>query len=332
MSTTPRFITPGLREPVHGRRPGPLLPTRRSRHPPACVRATLRITALGLVEPWLNGTRVGDEVLAPGWTSYRHRLAVTHPRRHRRWSATARTSSARSSARGGRSDASGWENRRNHYSDRPGAAAPQLELEYPDRTETSSSPDDAFRAATGAIRSSSIYDGEVFDARARARRAGSTPGSTTPTGRRSSRSSGRVDALFEPTAAPIRRIEELAPVRDHDAARAGSTIVDFGQNISGWVRITVRGTPATPSRCGTPRSSTDGELDFETAAHREGDRRVRRSAATGRDVGAAVHLPRLPLRRGRRLAGRARRRRRPRGRRAQRHGAHRLVRDLERAA
>ena len=41
------------------------------------VRATLRITAIGVVEPWINGTRVGDEVLAPGWTSYRHRLTVS---------------------------------------------------------------------------------------------------------------------------------------------------------------------------------------------------------------------------------------------------------------
>jgi len=39
-------------------------------------RATLRVTALGTVVPHLNGHRVGDDVLAPGWTSYRHHLDV----------------------------------------------------------------------------------------------------------------------------------------------------------------------------------------------------------------------------------------------------------------
>lgn len=41
------------------------------------TKATLRSTAIGLVEPHLNGRPIGDEVLAPGWTSYRHRLVVS---------------------------------------------------------------------------------------------------------------------------------------------------------------------------------------------------------------------------------------------------------------
>ena len=38
--------------------------------------ATLRITSLGVYEALLNGTRVGDFILAPGWTSYGKRLQV----------------------------------------------------------------------------------------------------------------------------------------------------------------------------------------------------------------------------------------------------------------
>ncbi len=38
--------------------------------------AELTITALGVYEAKLNGARVGDYVLAPGWTSYDHRLQV----------------------------------------------------------------------------------------------------------------------------------------------------------------------------------------------------------------------------------------------------------------
>ena len=37
-------------------------------------RPVLSVTALGVYQVEINGRRVGDEELAPGWTSYRHRL------------------------------------------------------------------------------------------------------------------------------------------------------------------------------------------------------------------------------------------------------------------
>jgi alpha-L-rhamnosidase len=40
-------------------------------------RATLRITALGVFRAYINGARVGEDELAPGWTDYRHRLTWT---------------------------------------------------------------------------------------------------------------------------------------------------------------------------------------------------------------------------------------------------------------
>ena len=40
------------------------------------AKAELEITALGVYEACLNGQRVSDFVLAPGWTSYDHRLQV----------------------------------------------------------------------------------------------------------------------------------------------------------------------------------------------------------------------------------------------------------------
>lgn len=36
--------------------------------------ARLYITSQGIYEPFINGERVGDHVLAPGWTSYKHHL------------------------------------------------------------------------------------------------------------------------------------------------------------------------------------------------------------------------------------------------------------------
>ena len=47
--------------------------------PDDVVRARLRLSAHGIVAASIDGTEVGDEVLAPGWTSYRHRLAGADP-------------------------------------------------------------------------------------------------------------------------------------------------------------------------------------------------------------------------------------------------------------
>ena len=38
------------------------------------VKATLRATAFGVYEAFINGTPVGDDVLSPGWSSYEWRL------------------------------------------------------------------------------------------------------------------------------------------------------------------------------------------------------------------------------------------------------------------
>src|SRR5689334_12068246 len=70
---TARFITPNWDEDTSQPQPAPLL--RREFDVRAGVRqARLYITALGVYEPQLNGAPVGDHVMAPGWTSYRHRL------------------------------------------------------------------------------------------------------------------------------------------------------------------------------------------------------------------------------------------------------------------
>ena len=44
--------------------------------PENVVSAALRITAMGVYEASLNGSRVGDFILAPGWTVYQKRLQV----------------------------------------------------------------------------------------------------------------------------------------------------------------------------------------------------------------------------------------------------------------
>lgn len=101
---TARFISP--RELGGLGMPAPVLRGRIDLPAGEIVKARLYITAHGTYVATLNGRRVGDEVLAPGWTSYRHRLRyqtqVTSPR----WSGQGRTSSRSCSATGGTAGAS----------------------------------------------------------------------------------------------------------------------------------------------------------------------------------------------------------------------------------
>ena len=207
---------------------------------PDPMRATLFVSALGVVEPYLNGARVGDEVLAPGWTSYRHRLHVS------RYDVTELVSPGANAlgatvGEGWAVGALTWDNIRNNYADRP-ALFLQLELEYPDRTEVIGT-DESFSIGTGAVRGSGIYAGETYDARLE-------PAGWSSAGFDSSEWDAAhlfewdLATLIETSAEPIRRIDELAPV-SITATDHGTSIVDFGQVLSGWVRLSVEGEAGT---------------------------------------------------------------------------------------
>ncbi|SHN14775.1 glycoside hydrolase family 78 protein [Cryptosporangium aurantiacum] len=205
---------------------------------PDLASATLWVTALGIVEPYLNGVRVGDEVLEPGWTSYRHRLLV------RSHDVTALLHPGANAfgaivGEGWATGRLGYEGiaRRHHFADRVALFA-VIELRYPGGTEVVVT-DRQFRAGAGSIRATSIYDGVTTDAR---REAGgwNRPGFDDERWGAVEPVEWDLATLVDPVAPPIRRIEELAPIEIRPSAR-GTTIVDFGQNIAGWVRLRLTG-------------------------------------------------------------------------------------------
>ena len=201
------------------------------------VRATLHVTALGLVDPHLNGAVVGDEVLAPGWTSYRHRLVVsTHTVTDQIRVGTNAVGAVL--GEGWALGRLGWEDRRNHYAERP-ALWLQLELEYADGTVEVIRTDTEFRSSTGGVRENSIYDGEVFDARLEPD-GWDLPGFDDSRWETTEELDWPLESLVSPIAEPIRRIEELEPVAILMTPK-GRTVADFGQNISGWVHLKVEG-------------------------------------------------------------------------------------------
>jgi len=202
------------------------------------VAARVYATAHGVFELELNGVRVGDEELEPGWQSYRHRL------RYRTHDVTGLVAGA-SSIRVGAMLADGWYRGRlgfplilrdRVYGDELSVLV-QLELRFADGRTAVVASDTDWTWLPGPVLASDLYDGESFDAR-RVVAGWSSPGSIAGERPVVARPADAV-RLVAPTGPPVRRIQELAPVGRTE--RAGSTILDFGQNLVGRLRIEVDG-------------------------------------------------------------------------------------------
>jgi alpha-L-rhamnosidase len=235
-----RFVTPGWEEGARAR-PAPLL--RREFSVKAGVaEARLYITALGVYEAQINGRRVGDHVLDPGWTSYHHRL------RYQTFDVTPLVREGPNAIAAMLGD--GWYRGRltwdpdHHqlYGARLALLA-QLEIRYLDGATERIVTDEQWRAASGPIQSSGIYDGETYDARFE--RAGwSLPGCDPHDWAGVAVIDRDLGALFAPWGPPVRRTALLAPV-SIGSSPSGRTIIDFGQNLVGRLRITVQGPAGT---------------------------------------------------------------------------------------
>ena len=234
-----QFVAPDWPEDTTIAQPCPLL--RRafalSMHQPI-VRARLYSTALGVYEAYLNGEQIGDHVLAPGWTSYDHRL------RYQTFDVTHLLHPGPNVL--GAILGDGWfrgrlgfdGGQRNLYGDRSALLA-QLEVTFADGSTACVLTDGQWRAATGPILESDLYDGERYDARLE--RAGwSVPGYDDRDWSGTRVLERDLGTLVAPDGPPVRAIETLAPIAIRTSP-SGRKIVDFGQNLVGRVRLTVSG-------------------------------------------------------------------------------------------
>ena len=234
------WITPDWDEDTGKPQPAPLL-RREFQSDGDLVSARLYSTSLGLYELRMNGEKVGDAVLTPGWTSYDNRL------QYQTYDVTkliCRGNNALGAILG-----DGWyrgymgfTGERNLYGDRL-ALLLQLRLIYKDgRTELICS-DGEWRSERGPIIMSDIYLGETYDARRE------KTGWDRALYNDNSWYGVRVlDITREKVVAQdgpfILRNEELKPKCILNSA-IGETILDFGQNMVGWVRIQLRGPSGT---------------------------------------------------------------------------------------
>ena len=205
------------------------------------IRATAYVTALGLYELYVNGTRVGDAVMAPGWTDYHQRVEYQSYDVTDLVVAGANTIGALL-GEGWYSGRVGHNQRRagNHYGGRP-ALLCQLHLEYADgRIETIVS-DAQWATSRGPVCYSDFLMGELYDARLEMQ-GWAEPGFDasgwqpvdvfTP--------DPRPPRLEASRAPPVREIMRF-PGRYLRQARTGGHIYDFGQNIAGYVELELSG-------------------------------------------------------------------------------------------
>ncbi|MGK5684084.1 family 78 glycoside hydrolase catalytic domain [Actinoplanes sp. URMC 104] len=187
------------------------------------VRARLYATARGVYEPNLNGGRVGDLVLAPGWTEYHHRL------QYQTYDVTEQVRVGTNEI--GAIVADGWwsghvgfdpSRPARHYGLAPAYLA-QLVLDFADGSRRVIATDSTWQEGPGAIRAADLLMGEFVDAR------------QSP----QFRPVAELDREPGPLVAePDRPIRVTADV---PAVAVDGNIVDFGQNLTGRVRLRIRG-------------------------------------------------------------------------------------------
>ena len=230
------WITPDWDEDINEAQPAPLL--RRSFSSNGdLVAARIYATSLGLSELWLNGQRVGDAVLTPGWTSYHHRL------QYQTYDVTGLIRAGENAL--GALLGDGWyrgylgsSRNRNIYGERL-ALLLQLHLTYADGRVEIVNSDPAWRATTGPILMSDIYNGETYDARLEMQGWNDAGFDDSDwCGVRQLDHDKRIVIAQEGPL--VRRQEEIEPACVLHSPN-GEIILDFGQNMVGWVRMRVRG-------------------------------------------------------------------------------------------
>ena len=202
----------------------------------AVTTAALHVSAHGIVEATLGGACVGDELFTPGWTSYAFRLRyrshdVTHLLQER-------TVLGLALGNGWWRGRLGWTGDRAVYGDRLAAIA-QLDITFEDGHVQRVGTDASWLARGSEVVADDFYDGQSIDFRRKDdtwQQPGADLRDWTPV------EVVEFDpGLLEPyVGPPVRRQEVLRPQRVWQAP-SGATLLDFGQNLVGFLRFTVRG-------------------------------------------------------------------------------------------
>lgn len=187
--------------------------------------AHLRITALGMYRAFINGKRVGNELLTPYWTEYKSRL------QYQTYDVTQMLFGDDEISV---TVAEGWalglfHTRPGHktiFGDNP-ALIFELELEFEDGTKKLVVSDEDVMVRTSHILYSSIYNGETVDYSAEIRELGMAL-----------TDDGVEVRIVEQVGEKVLEQDIITPVKFLTTPK-GERVVDFGQNFAGYVQLTI---------------------------------------------------------------------------------------------
>ena len=194
-------------------------------------------TALGLYKLYLNGQKVGKDEMAPGWTSYNKRLL------YQTYDITDRLREGENAlgalvGAGWYKGVMGFELQRNHYGDQT-AFLGQFHIRYEDGTSEIILTDTTWKGSDSPMLFSEIYDGEIYDATLE--QAGwNEPGFCDQTWRAAMAVDYDKAHLTAQPGSTVKEIEEVKAKRIFVTSK-GDTVIDFGQNMTGWVHFKVKG-------------------------------------------------------------------------------------------
>ena len=192
--------------------------------------AYLSITGLGVYVAQVNGGRVGEYIMAPGWTSYKNRLQVqTYDVTDLLKEGADNVLTVLLGKGWYRSRLVGWQAcpTQDEMRKKPAGLLAELEICYANGASDRIVSDGSWTVKESQVRFSEIYDGEIYDASFEAK---------TCTG--AVEFDGPDETLIDQEGEEILEVERVNAARIFRTP-AGDTIVDFGQEVTGYVEVCV---------------------------------------------------------------------------------------------
>lgn len=191
----------------------------------AIKKATLYASAMGIYAPFINGARVGKGVLAPGWTSYKHRV------QYQGYDVTALLTEQGNAieigvGRGWAVGFIGHVNTDHAFFSQPALIA-WLDVVYADGTRETVETDKTWEVYTDCVTFAEIYYGETVDKTAEKTLVGKAVLTEVKT------------KLIPLEGPEITEQERLSPVELIRTPK-GETVIDFGQNMTGYVQVSIK--------------------------------------------------------------------------------------------
>ncbi|MBO4558046.1 MAG: family 78 glycoside hydrolase catalytic domain [Bacteroidales bacterium] len=200
-------------------------------------------TAHGVYEPFLNGAKIGEAYMAPGYTSYDHHLM------YQTYDITAQLRRGvnvvgAELARGWYLSMMGWTDPaqyRSNFRQKEWALLAQIVITYKDGTQEVVATDADWRTSTGGVLHSAIYDGETFDA-AREKALWCTAGFDATGWAAVSTADYGYDNLVPQDNEQV-KTEQTVAAKELLVTPKGELVIDFGQNLVGSEVIAFTGKP-----------------------------------------------------------------------------------------